>query len=296
MRLASNSSAEIEHFPVLFHIEDDNTCAFLLKKKIEATKLRNCKVYRANDGEDAIAQLSQDTEHDESYVKPDLILLDVGLPKLDGFEVLSFIRDNKKFDDTPTIVVSASNNEDDISEAYERGANCYVFKGENFDTLGKAIDGLTNFWLDPSITNEPQVIGDLEEVRESSSVYGAEKQQEPLSNFATYENLCIEVTHGPHVGKCFYFDKRYISIGRDFGNDLILDGDNSVSRRHALLKWDGGVCSLSDSGSSNGTYLQVVSQMYPIYETEVELLPGDTIHLGATTISVSWLVPNERSL
>jgi two-component system response regulator len=78
--------------------------------------------------------------------KPDLIFLDLNLPRVDGREVLKFIKSTAPFRRIPVIVFSSSEREEDISTAYELGANTYISKAAVFDEFSQAMDVINRYW------------------------------------------------------------------------------------------------------------------------------------------------------
>ncbi|MCB0280572.1 MAG: response regulator, partial [Calditrichaeota bacterium] len=83
----------------------------------------------------------------ESYEKPAFILLDLRLPKVDGFEVLKKLKSDKKFKDIPIIVLSTSNASIDSVRAYEVGANSYLVKPLSFKDFQKQIQDVCKYWI-----------------------------------------------------------------------------------------------------------------------------------------------------
>ncbi len=78
--------------------------------------------------------------------RPDLIFLDLNLPKVDGREVLKFIKSTPAYRRIPVIVFSSSEREEDISIAYELGANTYISKSAVFDEFTQAMDVINRYW------------------------------------------------------------------------------------------------------------------------------------------------------
>jgi CheY-like chemotaxis protein len=101
------------------------------------------------DGEKAITYLSgNDTYGDrETYPFPDLVLLDLKMPRLDGFEVLEWIRDNPATKSLPVVVLAGSSFRADIRRALELGANSYAAKPGTFAELEALIDQIADVWL-----------------------------------------------------------------------------------------------------------------------------------------------------
>jgi len=78
---------------------------------------------------------------------PDLILLDLNLPKKSGGEVLKEIKENDKLKCIPVVVLTSSNREEDLVESYKNNANCYITKPLNLDQLINVIREIIDFWL-----------------------------------------------------------------------------------------------------------------------------------------------------
>jgi CheY-like chemotaxis protein len=103
----------------------------------------------AADGEQAIAYLSGMGEFGdrEEYPIPDLVLLDLRMPRLDGFEVLGWIRKNPATRSLPVVVLAGSSFRADIRRALELGANSYAAKPARFEELQVLIDQIADVWL-----------------------------------------------------------------------------------------------------------------------------------------------------
>ena len=100
----------------------------------------------ASDGVEAMAFLHRDTGYADSPV-PDLILLDLNLPRKNGLEVLSEIKEDERLRVIPVIVLTSSRAEEDILEAYHHHANCYIAKPVNLDAFLRVVLTIEEFWL-----------------------------------------------------------------------------------------------------------------------------------------------------
>lgn len=104
------------------------------------------ELHVATDGIDALAFLSREGTYGAAP-RPDFILLDLNLPKLDGREVLSRIKKDPKFSTIPTIILTTSDAEADILRSYELRANCYLTKPVEFDRFERVVKSINEFWL-----------------------------------------------------------------------------------------------------------------------------------------------------
>ncbi|MGB5927860.1 MAG: response regulator [Cyclobacteriaceae bacterium] len=94
-------------------------------------------------GEEAI-QLLRDRD---PAALPDIILLDLNLPRLDGIDVLKQIKGHEVLKRIPVVVLSTSSNRQDIIKSYEEHANCFITKPSDFDQFEKVVRTLENFWF-----------------------------------------------------------------------------------------------------------------------------------------------------
>ncbi len=101
------------------------------------------------DGAQARDFLNGVGEFSHRYVcdMPDLVLLDMKLPKVDGLEVLRSMRNEKRTRAVPVVVLTSSDEEDDVMRAYSLGANSYIRKPVNYDAFARAIREISRYWL-----------------------------------------------------------------------------------------------------------------------------------------------------
>ena len=98
------------------------------------------------DGASALACLFKQGQY-HSYPRPDLILLDLHLPKKDGLEVLQEIKSDERFASIPVIMLTASNSDRDITQCYRKDANCYLIKPSNLKEFEQTVRVIRDFWL-----------------------------------------------------------------------------------------------------------------------------------------------------
>jgi len=104
------------------------------------------KLHVAVDGVEAMAFLKHEGAH-VSAPRPDLILLDLNLPRMDGREVLAHIKDDTSLRSIPTVILTTSEAEADIVKSYQLQANCYLSKPVQLDEFENLVRTINDFWL-----------------------------------------------------------------------------------------------------------------------------------------------------
>ena len=127
-------------------IEDNEGDVELITEAFKNNNL-NSEITVVNNGEEAIIYLHS-AEEDKLENYPNLILLDINLPKIDGKEVLHYIKTNDKLKMIPVVMLTTSSLQNDILYAYSNQANCYIVKPANFKEFINTIRSLETFWLD----------------------------------------------------------------------------------------------------------------------------------------------------
>ena len=126
-------------------VEDDPGDIELTKEAIEKARLSiNLNVVR--DGEEAMTYLRRKGEFDKA-VRPDLVLLDLNMPRKDGREVLREIRSDPDLTSLPVVILTTSDADEDILRTYDLGANCYVTKPVGLEQFMKVVQTVGNFWF-----------------------------------------------------------------------------------------------------------------------------------------------------
>ncbi|WP_092077429.1 response regulator [Desulfuromonas thiophila] len=127
-------------------VEDNRADARLVEEALKDSK-RPCELSVVDDGDRALAFLQARAPYGERRL-PDLILLDLNLPARDGREVLREIKADPDLRRIPVVVLTTSDAERDIVEAYSHHANCYVSKPVDFDRFMELIQSICHFWFD----------------------------------------------------------------------------------------------------------------------------------------------------
>lgn len=122
-------------------IEDNSGDAVLIEEALEQSVHRS-RLITFSSGSQALNRL-----HDSGIRLPQLILLDMNLPKMNGIELLQQIRSNHNFQDIPIVILTTSSSPTDIKDAYMHGANCFVTKSFDANDFIQTILKMEHFWL-----------------------------------------------------------------------------------------------------------------------------------------------------
>ena len=126
-------------------VEDSPSDAKLTISALKLAKVAN-ELHHVDDGVEAMEFLKRRGKYEKSP-RPDLILLDLNLPRKDGREVLEEMKENADFSSIPVIVLTTSSAEQDILRSYQLHCNCYVTKPVNFDRFLECVRSIEHFWL-----------------------------------------------------------------------------------------------------------------------------------------------------
>jgi CheY-like chemotaxis protein len=126
-------------------IEDNPGDVRLTQEALKENKIRN-NLHVAKDGVEAMHFLRHLKGY-EDMPRPDLILLDLNLPKKDGREVLAEIKTDERLRSIPVVILTTSDAEDDVVKSYDMHANCYVRKPIDLNRFIEVVKIIENFWL-----------------------------------------------------------------------------------------------------------------------------------------------------
>ena len=132
--------------PTEILLVEDNPADALLAKEALLDNNIPCNLHIVNNGEDALHFLYQEGEYEEVPL-PDLILLDLNLPRKGGLAVLAEIKANQRLRRIPVIVLTTSDNPDDILRAYDLQASSYITKPSDLDGLDQMMKSVSSFCL-----------------------------------------------------------------------------------------------------------------------------------------------------
>lgn len=126
-------------------VEDNPGDVRLTVEALREGRIAN-RLHVAGDGEAAMAFIRREGDHGGAP-RPDLILLDLNLPKKDGREVLEELKSDPELHRIPVIVLTTSSAEADVLRSYDLHANCYISKPIGYDDFIQAVRSMENFWL-----------------------------------------------------------------------------------------------------------------------------------------------------
>jgi chemotaxis family two-component system response regulator Rcp1 len=126
-------------------VEDNEGDALLTREALKDSKL-HIELDRVCNGVEALSYLRREGEY-HSADRPDLILLDLNMPKMDGRQLLDILKNDPDLKSIPVVVLTTSAAEMDIVKSYELQASCYITKPVDFDQFKIILDHLKEFWF-----------------------------------------------------------------------------------------------------------------------------------------------------
>lgn len=140
-----NAIAEAENLIEVLLVEDNPGDVRLAREAFRDVNM-HVRLHLASDGTEAMAFLKQRGAH-LNAPRPDLVLLDLNLPKMDGREVLAQIKGDKNLKMIPTIVLSSSETDADVLTSYQLQASCYLRKPAQWEAFDSLVRDINAFWL-----------------------------------------------------------------------------------------------------------------------------------------------------
>lgn len=129
----------------VFLVEDNEGDIVLTTQALKKAKLTN-SISVARDGDEALKYLRKEGKFKDAET-PELILLDINLPKIDGLEVLKEIKNDEAIRCIPVLVLTTSDSEIDIIKSYYNHANCYITKPVDFNKFMEVVQIIKDFWI-----------------------------------------------------------------------------------------------------------------------------------------------------
>lgn len=127
--------------------EDNEADVKIALRTFNNAKLKN-NIFVVNDGQDCLDFVRHQGVYQDAvkYPRPDMILLDINMPRVDGFGVLKALKTDKDYCSIPAIVLSASKNQHDVSQAYLNGANSFIQKPVSYEEFVSFIECFNHYW------------------------------------------------------------------------------------------------------------------------------------------------------
>lgn len=132
-------------YPEMLIIDDDPEDVMLIIDSLESAKIK-INIQSVNEGESALDYLHQRGDY-KHVKKPDLIFLDLNMPRVSGKDVLKDIKSSPTLKSIPVVVLTTSENPTEIEECYGNGANCYAVKPVDMEQFTRVIQELEQFWF-----------------------------------------------------------------------------------------------------------------------------------------------------
>jgi two-component system response regulator len=133
---------------IILLVEDNEDDVLLTKRAFSKNNVKN-ELVVVNDGREALDWLFGEGDHAgrDTSIQPELILLDVNMPRVGGLEVLEKVRSDPRTEFVPVVMLTSSKQEEDLIRSYELGANSYVRKPVAFESFVEAVRTLGVYWL-----------------------------------------------------------------------------------------------------------------------------------------------------
>lgn len=126
-------------------VEDNEGDARLAREALRESKIHNT-LHHVSDGVEAMQFLHQQGKYEQAP-RPDLILLDLNLPRMDGREVLAVVKNDESLKRIPVVILTTSSSDADIFKSYNLHANCYITKPLGLDQFIQVVKSIEDFWL-----------------------------------------------------------------------------------------------------------------------------------------------------
>jgi two-component system, chemotaxis family, response regulator Rcp1 len=132
--------------PIIILLAEDNPADFhLTAEALKESKIRN-QLFHVNDGAEVLEFLRKKGKYAD-VPRPDVILMDLNMPRKDGRRTLEEIKEDPYLKGIPVVILTVSDAEEDIIRSYNLHANCYVTKPMDLDEFAKVVKGIEDFWF-----------------------------------------------------------------------------------------------------------------------------------------------------
>lgn len=133
---------------VILLVEDDPAHYEIVRRNFESSRLAN-RLLWVEDGQEALDYLYRKGKYSKAdvYPMPNIVLLDLRLPKVDGLEVLKTIKSDLQLTDLPVVILTTSSSETDMAKAYQYHANSYLVKPVDFSKFSELMETFGYYWI-----------------------------------------------------------------------------------------------------------------------------------------------------
>lgn len=142
--LLSNQETQVSQFSIMM-VDDDDADIFATRRAfMKINGAENIVFQSANGGEELFNALENCVEHQQAV--PDVILLDINMPRMDGFDVLQRLKSTDDYKKIPIVMLTTSSSEIDIEKAYNSGASSFISKPSSLADMAKLAEGVLTYW------------------------------------------------------------------------------------------------------------------------------------------------------
>ena len=145
---------------VVVLLADDNPADQEIARRVLGSGVFHCELHMANDGVEALDYLRRTFEDPDTYPRPDLMLLDINMPRKSGMDVLRHVKGDANLRRIPALMLTTSESDRDVGSAYDLGCNSYMTKPIDVPQFIEALKNLGKYWLD--IVVLPSGVGNSE--------------------------------------------------------------------------------------------------------------------------------------
>jgi chemotaxis family two-component system response regulator Rcp1 len=151
--------------PAVVLLAEDNPADQEIARRVLGSGVFRCELHMVNDGVEALEYLSRTFEHPDTHPRPDLLLLDINMPRRSGIEVLKQVKEDDDLRSIPALMLTTSVADADIVSAYDLGCNSYISKPVDVPQFVEALRKLGQYWLD--LVALPGEAGNFERTEEA---------------------------------------------------------------------------------------------------------------------------------
>ena len=142
-------------------LADDNPADQEIARRVLGSGGFRCELYMVNDGVEALDYLTRTFAEPDTHPRPDLLLLDINMPRKSGMDVLRHVKGDADLRRIPVLMLTTSQSERDVALAYDLGCNSFITKPIDVPQFIEALENLGKYWLDVVVLPSGGISGDL---------------------------------------------------------------------------------------------------------------------------------------